>query len=318
MATYFHPDQKIFVAGAFGMVGSAIVRKLKSIGCQNILAPSRQELDLKEQEQVRAFYARHQPDVVIMAAAKVGGIYANMTYPADFLYDNLMMQCHVIHEAHVAGISRLLFLGSTCIYPKLAKQPIIEESLLTGPLEPTNEGYALAKITGLKLCHYYFQQHGRNYISAMPTNLFGPGDNYHPEHSHVIPGLIRRFHDAKEAGNSEVTLWGSGKALREFLFVDDLADACIYLLKHYNEPSAINVGSDEEVTIRQLAGTVAEVIDFQGDIVQDLSKPDGTPRKKTDLRKIHQLGWKAKVSLKEGLEISYQDFLNHQFALRER
>lgn len=303
------PESLIFVAGAHGMVGSSLVRELKRQGYRNLLTPTRTELDLTDQAAVHAYLRCHRPDVVIISAAKVGGIHANQTYPADFLYDNLIIECNVIHGAHLADVPRLLFLGSTCIYPKLSPQPIPEEALLTSSLEPTNEAYALAKIAGVKLCATYQAQYGRDYIAAMPTNLYGPGDNYHPENSHVIPGLMRRFFEAKEAGASQVTMWGSGEVQREFLFVDDLARACLYLLKHYHEPLHINIGSEEEVTIRQLADKVAGVVGFEGEIVCDRSKPDGTPRKKSDTSRIRALGWEPSLSLDEGLPLAFADFL---------
>ncbi len=310
MKQYLHLDQTIFVAGAHGMVGSAIVECLKAQGYQRLLTPRRQELDFTDQKNVRDYLQQNRPDVVVITAAKVGGIYANQTFPADFLYDNLIIECNLIHESHQAGVERILFLGSTCIYPKWAPQPIPEEALLTAPLEPTNEGYAIAKIAGVKLCQFYMQQYGRKYIAAMPTNLYGPGDNYHPEYSHVIPGLLRRFHDAKIAKAPEVTMWGTGTALREFLHVQDLAEACVYLLKYYCEGMHINIGSHEEITIRELAEMVAKVVGYQGKIQNDLSKPDGTPRKKTDISRITRLGWNPKIPLKEGLYNAYQEFLS--------
>ncbi len=309
MKKYLSFDDTIFVAGAHGMVGSALVRALKKKGYHRLLTPSRKEVDFTQQQEVRQYFAEHRPDAVVISAAKVGGIHANSTYPADFLYDNLVIECHLIHEAHLAGVDRLLFLGSTCIYPKLAPQPIIEESLLSGPLEPTNEPYAIAKIAGVKLCQAYRKQYGRHYISAMPTNLYGPGDHYHPENSHVIPGMIGRFHEAKEKGLPEVAIWGTGTALREFLYVDDLAHALVMLLETYSDSLHINIGSDEEVSIRELAELVADAVGYKGSITQDLSKPDGTPRKKTDLTRIFSLGWKPTVSLHEGLRRAYQDFL---------
>jgi GDP-L-fucose synthase len=302
-------DDSIFIAGAGGMVGSAMERRLTSLGYQNVITTDRSSLDLTNQQEVTDFFQDVRPDVVFVAAAKVGGIFANATYPAEFLYENLMIASNTIHQAHSAGVNRLLFLGSTCIYPKLAPQPISEESLLTGPLEPTNAAYALAKIAGVKLCEYYRKQFGRSYISAMPTNLYGPGDNYHQENSHVLPALIRRFHEAKEEGVKEVTIWGTGTPKREFLFVDDLSDACHFLLKNYNGAAPINIGSDQELSIQELASIVASVVGFEGEIKNDLSKPDGTPRKKTDTSKINTLGWKATTPLKEGVAVAYQDFL---------
>ncbi len=299
---------KIFVAGSRGMVGSAIIRQLHAQGSHQLLTPSRDTLDLLNQQAVRHYLRDNRPEVVIIAAAKVGGIWANANFPAEFLYENLMIECNLIHESHKAGINRLLFLGSTCIYPKFSPQPIPEEALLTSALEPTNEGYALAKIAGVKLCTYYRNQYGRNYISAMPTNLYGPGDNYHPKKSHVIPGLIGRFHEAKERGAKEVTIWGTGRALRDFLFVDDLAEALLFLLDHYHDPLHINIGSGEEISILEAAELVAQTVGFEGEIRTDPSTPDGTPRKIADISRITQLGWKPKTPLKEGLKLSYEDF----------
>ena len=293
------------------MVGSAIARVLKSNGYNTILAPSHAELDYIDQQSVRSYLQKNKPDVIVIAAAKVGGIYANMSYPAEFLYQNLMIECNLIHEAHICGINHLLFLGSTCIYPKLSAQPIDEHALLTGPLEPTNEAYALAKICGIKLCSFYRKQYGHRYICAMPTNLYGPGDNYHPDNSHVIPGLIKRFHDAKVAEKKEVEMWGSGNVFREFLYVDDLADACFYLLKHYDDDLHINLGSPDEISIKELAHLIAKTIGYKGKITHDLSKPDGTPRKKSNLTRITNLGWKPKVELQKGLCLAYNDFLKN-------
>lgn len=305
-------DHKILVAGAHGMVGSAIVRTLKAAGYHSLLTPTHRELDYKDQRVVHAFFQENQPDVVVIAAAKVGGIWANMTYPAEFLYDNLMIECNLIHEAHISGVDRLLFLGSSCIYPREAPQPIPEEALLSAPLEKTNEAYAIAKIAGIKLCEFYRKQYGRRYISAMPTNLYGPGDNYHPENSHVIPALLRRFHEAKEQKRPEVKIWGTGNARREFLYVEDLAEGCLCLLQEYDGALHLNIGSDEEISITHLSHLIKEVVGFEGKITHDLSKPDGTPRKKTDLTRISKLGWKAKMPLKEGLKLSYQDFLSKE------
>jgi GDP-L-fucose synthase len=304
-----HPDSKILIAGAQGMVGSALSRQFLKKGYFNLLTPSRKEIDFTEQNQVHNYLAQNTPEVIIVAAAKVGGIYANATYPAEFLYENLMIAANLIHEAHRKNIDRLLYLGSSCIYPKYASQPIVEESLLSGPLEPTNEAYAIGKIAGLKLCAFYAKQYGRKYISAMPTNLYGPNDNYHPENAHVIPALIRRFHEAKEKKEREVAIWGSGKPLREFLFVDDLAKALFFLLHNYNGCMHINIGSDTEVTIYELAKNIAHTVGFEGKIVNDLSKPDGTMRKKTDTSKIYQMGWRPEIGLQEGLKIAYADFL---------
>ncbi len=318
MENLLQPSHKILIAGAKGMVGSATARALKKQGYHNLLTPSHKELDYIDQQSVRAYLKAHKPDVIVIAAAKVGGIYANMSYPAEFLYQNLMIECNLIHEAHACGIDRLLFLGSTCIYPKLAPQPIDELALLTGPLEPTNEAYALAKICGIKMCSFYRQQYGRRYISAMPTNLYGPGDNYHPENSHVIPGLIRRFHEAKIADQSEVNMWGSGNVLREFLYVDDLAEGCIYMLKHYDDALHMNIGSSEEISIKDLAHLVAKTVGYRGDITHDLTKPDGTPRKKSDLTRITNLGWKSKITLDCGLALAYEDFLQTKQGAQDR
>ncbi len=302
-------NHKILIAGAKGMVGSALIACLQAHGFKNLLTPSHQELDYVSQLAVRSYLKTHAPDVVIIAAAKVGGIYANMTYPAEFIYTNLMIASNLIHESHQANVNRLLYLGSSCIYPRASEQPIPEEALLTGPLEKTNEAYALAKIAGVEMCKHYRAQYGRSYISAMPTNLYGPGDNYHPENAHVIPALLRRFHEAKSQKASEVKMWGTGKALREFLYVDDLARACLYLLQKYDEPTHINIGSYEEMSIRTLAEKIKEVVGFKGDIVNDLSKPDGTARKKCDIQKIISLGWKPQILLKDGLVKSYKDFI---------
>lgn len=299
------------------MVGSAITRELHARGYSKLLTPKRCSLDYTDQQAVRSYLREHRPDAIVIAAAKVGGIYANMTYPANFLYENLMIECNLIHEAHLAGVDRLLFLGSTCIYPRLAPQPMKEEALLSGPLESTNEAYALAKICGIKFCTFYRQQYGRNYISVMPTNLYGPGDNYHLENSHVIPGMIRRFHEAKMSGQSEVAIWGTGNATREFLYVDDLAEGCVYLLEHYNEPLHLNLGSHQEMTIKDLARSVAKVIGYEGEIVHDLTKPDGTPRKKSDISRVTALGWKPKISLEEGLKLAYADFLTNHALLEK-
>lgn len=292
---------KIYVAGHRGLVGSAIVRKLKAEGYDNLLLRTHAELDLTSQAAVNDFFAAERPEYVFLAAAKVGGIHANATYPADFIRDNLQIQTNVIDAAYRNGCQKLLFLGSSCIYPKLCPQPIKEEYLLTGPLEPTNEWYAIAKIAGIKMCQAYRRQYGFNAISAMPTNLYGPGDNYHPENSHVIPALIRRFHEAKVSGAESVTIWGTGKALREFLHVDDMADACLFLMLHYDGEQHVNVGSGEEVSIMELAQLIAEAVGFDGHIVTDASKPDGTPKKMLDGKLIASLGWHRAVSLRGGL-----------------
>lgn len=303
------PDKKYYIAGHRGMVGSALTRALKGAGCENLLAATSAELDLRNQRATADFVAEHRPDVMIIAAAKVGGIHANNTYPADFLYDNLMIATNLVQAAYDNGVGRVLFLGSSCIYPKFAEQPIREESLLTSALEPTNEAYAIAKIAGLKMCEYYRSQHGVLFHSAMPCNLYGLGDNYHPENSHVIPALIRRFHEAKLAKAEVVTMWGSGTPLREFLFADDLAEACLHLLTLEDPPSLVNVGAGSDVTIRHLAELVAATVGYEGKIVKDTSKPDGTPRKLMDSSLIHSLGWKAKTALKVGLASAYKDFL---------
>lgn len=293
--------KKTYVTGHRGMVGSALVRALEARGDREILTIARADLDLTDQAATRAFLADETPDEIIVAAARVGGIEANRSFPAEFLHENLAIASNVIHGAFEAGVKRLLFLGSSCIYPREADQPIREEALLTGPLEPTNEAYAIAKIAGLKLCQFYRQQHGVFFHSAMPTNLYGPGDNYHPEHSHVIPGLIRRFHEAKQRGDSEVVIWGTGTPLREFLHVDDLAAACLRLVEADDPPDWVNVGSGEEVSIRELAGLIAEATGFKGAIRTDPTKPDGTPRKALDSGKMRALGWEPRIGLREGL-----------------
>lgn len=308
MAT-LSPDKKYYIAGHRGMVGSALTRALKGAGCENLLAATSAELDLRNQRATADFVAEHRPDVMIIAAAKVGGIHANNTYPADFLYDNLMIATNLVQAAYENGVGRVLFLGSSCIYPKFAEQPIREESLLTSALEPTNEAYAIAKIAGLKMCEYYRRQHGALFHSAMPCNLYGLGDNYHPENSHVIPALIRRFHEAKVANAEVVTMWGSGTPLREFLFADDLAEACLHLLTLEDPPPLVNVGAGSDVTIRHLAELVAATVGYEGKIVNDTSKPDGTPRKLMDSSLIHSLGWKATTALEVGLAAAYRDFL---------
>jgi GDP-L-fucose synthase len=312
-------SQKIYVAGHRGMVGSAICRALESKGQNNIITRDRQQLDLTKQSAVTAFFNEVKPDVVYLAAAKVGGIYANNTQPASFIYENLMIELNIIHAAHQAGVKSLLFLGSSCIYPKLATQPMTEEALLSGRLEPTNEPYAIAKIAGIKLCESYNRQFGVDYRSIMPTNLYGLNDNYHPEGSHVIPGLIRRFHDAKVASSSSVTVWGSGEPRREFLFSDDLAEASLFVmtlnLKDYQSvaspmQSHLNVGSGIDMTIRELAQLIKKVVGFNGEILFDTSKPDGPPKKLMDSSKLNRLGWKPCVTLEVGLTITYKDFLS--------
>jgi GDP-L-fucose synthase len=305
---------KLFIAGHTGMVGAALVRRFRREPGVSLLLRSRRELDLTSQSAVEAFYAAEQPEVAIIAAAKVGGIYANATYPADFLFDNLAIAANTIHGAWRAGVRRLLFLGSSCIYPKLAPQPMPEDCLLTGPLEPTNEAYAVAKIAGLKLCQYYRRQYGVLFHSAMPTNLYGPGDNYQGENSHVLPALIRKFHEAKQAGRAEVTAWGTGTPKREFLHVDELADACAFLLGLDQPPDWINIGTGTDVTIRELTETVAAVTGFTGRILWDPTKPDGTPRKLMDVSRLTALGWRARVGLREGVEKTYVAFLAEQAA----
>src|SRR5882762_6202866 len=296
---------KLFIAGHNGMVGGALVRHFQREPDVQLVLRTRKELDLTSQAAVTAFYAQEKPDTVIMAAAKVGGILANNTYPADFLYDNLAIANSTIHGAYAAGVKRFLFLGSSCIYPKLAPQPMPESCLLTGPLEPTNEAYAIAKIAGLKLCEYYRKQHGVLYHSAMPTNLYGPGDNYHLQNSHVMPALIRKFHEAKQAGRAEVAAWGTGSPKREFLHVDELADACAFLLQQANPPDLLNIGTGTDVTIKELTEIVAEVIGFKGKIVWDATKPDGTPRKLMDVSRLTALGWQAKTGVREGVAKTY-------------
>ncbi|HEY1109436.1 MAG TPA: GDP-L-fucose synthase [Opitutaceae bacterium] len=299
---------KLFIAGHNGMVGGALVRRFQREAGTHLLLRTRQELDLTSQAAVDAFYAQEKPDVAIIAAAKVGGIHANNTYPAEFLFDNLAIAANTIHSAYKHGVKRLLFLGSSCIYPKHAPQPMREDSLLTSPLEPTNEGYAIAKITGLKLCQYYRKQYGVLFHSAMPTNLYGPGDNYHPQNSHVLPALIRRFDEARAAGRPEVVAWGTGSPKREFLHVDDLADACAFLLKMENPPDWINVGTGTDVTIRELTETVAKVTGYTGKIVWDATKPDGTPRKLMDVSRLADLGWRARIALPEGVEKTFASY----------
>lgn len=299
---------KLFIAGHNGMVGGALVRRFEREPGVKLLLRERRELDLTNQAAVEAFYAAEKPDVAVIAAAKVGGIHANNTFPAEFLFDNLAIAANTIHSAYKHGVKRLLFLGSSCIYPKLAPQPMQEEALLTSALEPTNEAYAIAKITGLKLCQYYRKQYGVLFHSAMPTNLYGPGDNYHPTNSHVLPALIRRFDEARAAGKSEVVAWGSGSPKREFLHVDDLADGCAFLLRLENPPDWINLGTGTDVTIRELTETVADVVGFRGKITWDTSKPDGTPRKLMDVSRMAALGWKARIGLREGIEKTFASY----------
>jgi GDP-L-fucose synthase len=298
-------DASIYIAGHRGLVGSNLRQLFEQRGYSKILAPARSELDLLDQQAVVKFFEQERPEYAIICAAKVGGILFNNQYQADFLYENVLLAANVVHAAHLSGVKKLLFLGSSCIYPRQATQPIREESLLTGPLEPTNEGYALAKIVGLKLCEKYRQQYGRNFISAMPTNLYGPGDNFHPDHSHVIPGMMRRFHEAKINNTKQVTIWGSGSPMREFLFITDLAEALFLLMERYEDAGTINVGTGQDVSISELAVLMKEVTGFQGEIVYDRSKPDGMMRKVLDVSRINSLGWKPRVSLKEGLNKTY-------------
>ncbi len=304
------PESKIYVAGHRGMVGSAIIRELQRLGFNNIITRTSAELDLRNQHLVAEFYKNEKPDYVFVAAAKVGGIHANNVYRAEFLYDNLMIQNNLIHYAYENKVQKLLFLGSSCIYPKLAPQPLKEDYLLSGLLEPTNEPYAIAKITGIKMCEAYRDQYGCNFISAMPTNLYGPNDNYHPENSHVLPALIRKFHEAKQNNANEVVVWGDGSPMREFLYADDLANALVYLMLNYNEKQFVNVGYGSDVTIKELAETVKDIVGFTGNMVFDTSKPNGTPRKLMDSNRLFQTGWKPQVALKEGIQLAYQDFLS--------
>ncbi|MBR6308325.1 MAG: GDP-L-fucose synthase [Lachnospiraceae bacterium] len=299
---------KIYVAGHRGLVGSAIVRNLESKGYTNIVKRTHKELDLTNQAAVYKFFEGEKPDVVVLAAAKVGGINANNTTPAEFAYENMQIQCNVIHAAHVNKVKKLLFLGSTCIYPKMAPQPIPEDALLTGPLEVTNEAYAIAKISGLEMCKFYKRQYGDDFISCMPTNLYGPHDNYDLAGSHVMPAMIRKFHDAKVNGAKSVELWGTGSPLREFLYVDDMADACVFLLENYSGEQHVNIGTGKEVTIKELAETVKKTVGYEGEIVWNTAMPDGTPRKLTDVTKLHNLGWTHKVELEEGVKLAYDWF----------
>lgn len=323
-------NDKILVAGSLGMVGSAIVRRLKKAGYSNLLEVDRGDINLLDQQQVAEFFAAEKPNYVFLAAAKVGGIHANNTYPAEFIHDNLAIQTNVIHQAYCHGVKRLLFLGSSCIYPKEAVQPMTEQALLTGPLEPTNAPYAIAKIAGLMMCEAYNRQYGTQFIAVMPTNLYGPGDNFHPENSHVLPALIRRFHEAKmgQSGPSqEVTIWGTGRPMREFLYVDDMADGCVYVMEldqttlseellAYPKPCFVNLGTGVDVSIQELAETIQDVVDFQGTLTFDTTRPDGTMRKLLDVTRLSNLGWKAKVPLREGIEQTYQWFLSHQKEVR--
>lgn len=302
-------EAKIYVAGHRGMVGSAIYRKLQALGFTNLLTRTSKELDLRNQQDVAQFFEQEKPDYVFLAAAKVGGIIANNTFRADFIYENLAIQNNVIHQAHVQQVKKLLFLGSSCIYPKMAPQPLQEDALLTGTLEPTNEPYAIAKIAGIKMCEAYRAQYQSDFISVMPTNLYGINDNYHPEHSHVLPALIRRFHEAKVNKAAEVVIWGSGSPLREFMFADDLGDACVFLMENYSEAGFINIGVGEDLSIKDLAILIQKIVGFEGSLRFDPSKPDGTPRKLMDSSKLHKLGWHHQVALEDGIKIAYQDFL---------
>jgi GDP-L-fucose synthase len=302
-------DSKIFVAGHNGMVGSAIVRKLKELGYTKIITKSRKELDLINQFQVNQFFHFERPEYVFLAAAKVGGIKANDDFRADFIYENIMIQSNIIKASHANGVKKLLFLGSTCIYPKMSPQPIKEEYLLTGLLEPTNDAYAIAKISGIKMCQSFNKQYGTNYISVMPTNLYGPNDNYDLNNSHVLPAMIRKFHEAKLEGKNEVEIWGTGTPKREFLYVDDLADACHYLMLNYNDSEIVNIGTGEDVTIAELAVGIKNIVGFEGDIYFNTEMPDGTPRKLSDVSKLKEIGWTYKTSLKEGIQKTYTDYV---------
>ena len=304
-------ESKIYVAGHRGLVGSAIVRKLEAEGYDNLLLRTSSELDLRDSSAVKYFFESERPDYVFLAAAKVGGIWANGHYPADFIYDNLTIQLNIIHNAYLYGVKKLLFLGSSCIYPKFAPQPMKEEHLLTGTLEPTNEPYAIAKIAGIKMCESYNRQYGTNFMPVMPTNLYGPNDNFDLENSHVLPALIRKFHEAKVNGEPSVVVWGTGSPRREFLHVDDLADACLFLMRNYDDSELINIGIGEDLTIKELALLVKDVVGFEGELVFDESKPDGTPRKLLDVSKLNSLGWKAKIGLREGIEDTYRWFVGN-------
>ncbi|PQA56387.1 GDP-L-fucose synthase [Siphonobacter curvatus] len=305
-------NAKIYIAGHRGMVGSAILRKLQQEGFTNFALRTSKELDLRNQEAVQQFFEEERPEYVFLAAAKVGGIVANNTYRADFLYENLMIQNNVIHSAHVTDVKKLMFLGSSCIYPKMAPQPLKEEYLLTSELEPTNEPYAIAKIAGIKMCESYRRQYGRNFISVMPTNLYGPNDNYDLQNSHVLPALIRKFHEAKVNGSPTVEVWGTGSPLREFLYADDLADACYFLMQQYDGEEFVNVGTGEDLSIKALAELVKETVGFEGELVWNTEKPDGTPRKLMDVSKLHGLGWKHRVDLPEGIRKVYEKFVEHE------
>lgn len=305
-------NAKIYIAGHRGMVGSAIIRRLNELGYNNIIHREFNELDLRRQEQVERFFEEEKPDYVFLAAAKVGGIHANNTYPAEFIYDNLMIEANIIHSAYKNGVKKLLFLGSSCIYPKFATQPIVEEELLNGYLEPTNEAYAIAKITGIELCKFYRKQYGADFISAMPTNLYGINDNFNLETSHVMPALIRKFHEAKINEDKEVVMWGTGTPKREFLYVDDLAEGLIHLINNYSDEIHLNIGTGEDVEIRELAQIIKEVVGYQGEIINDITKPDGTPRKLLNVDRLHNTGWKHKVELREGIERVYKWYLEQK------
>lgn len=308
---------KIYVAGHRGLVGSAIVRSLRAKGYENVIGRTHQELDLCDQAAVHRFFEAERPDVVVLAAAKVGGINANNTKPAEFAYSNLQIQCNVIQCSHEFGVKKLLFLGSTCIYPKMAPQPIPEDALLTGPLEETNEAYAVAKIAGLEMCKFYKRQYGDDFISCMPTNLYGPYDNYDLQGSHVMPAMIRKFHEAKMSNAPTVELWGTGSPLREFLYVDDMADACVFLLEHYSGEQHVNIGTGKELTIKELAMMVKQAVGYEGEIVWNTAMPDGTPRKLTDVTKLHGLGWKHKIELPEGIALAYEWFCQNEAQARK-
>ncbi len=307
-------QDKIYIAGHRGMVGSAIVRKLQQEGYTNIITRTSKELDLKDQKAVNGFFATEKPDVVVLAAAKVGGIHANNVYRAQFLYENLMIEANVIHASHVNDVQKLLFLGSSCIYPKMAPQPLKEESLLTGLLEQTNEPYAIAKIAGIKLAESYRRQYGRNYISAMPTNLYGPNDNYDLNNSHVLPALIRKFHTAKVTNAPSVEVWGTGSPMREFLHVDDLADACFFLLQNYNDELFVNIGTGEDLTIKELAEMIKDIVGYTGELKWNTDKPDGTPRKLMDVSRLHNMGWKHRIELRDGIAAVYKEFAQSEVA----
>lgn len=305
---FLKKNSKIYVAGHRGMVGSALVRKLKAEGFQNLLTATSRQLDLRDQRKVLRFFEKEKPDYVFLAAAKVGGILANRDFGGEFIYDNLMIQSNVIHSAYLTGAKKLLFLGSSCIYPKLAPQPLNEASLLTGKLEPTNEPYAVAKIAGIKMCDAYRAQYGCNFISVMPTNLYGPNDNYDLEKSHVLPALLRKFYEAKINDEPSVTIWGTGTPRREFMHVDDLADACFFMMKNYDEPGFVNIGTGSDISISELAFLIKKIVGYEGEIKNDLSKPDGTPRKLTDVSKLNRIGWKSSIELEEGIRLVFEDF----------